>query len=114
MTHPLVKRSRRLGKSLGIDDIPAEVYQHGGEAVLGKPQDLFINYWEKGTLPQDLRDTVDVSLYKNKGEKSDLFELPRHEDSGAVPTPSTRGIQSFSHQHPWHQPKHNGTLHLPG
>ena len=26
----------KVGKPPGIDDIPAEVYQHGGEAVLGK------------------------------------------------------------------------------
>ena len=44
-------------------------YQHGGEAVLNKLQHLFSNCWEKGTLPQDLRDAVIVSLYKNKGEK---------------------------------------------
>ena len=39
--------------------------------MLGKLQDLFTNCWEKGTLPQDLSDAVIVSLYKNKGEKSD-------------------------------------------
>ena len=39
--------------------------------MLDKFQDLFANCWEKGTLPQDLRDAVIVSLYKNKGEKSD-------------------------------------------
>ena len=61
----------KVGKSTGIDGIPAEVYQHGGEAVLDKLHDLFTNCWEKGTLPQDLRDAVTVSLYKNKGEKSD-------------------------------------------
>ena len=61
----------KVDKSSGIDDIPAEVYQHGGEAVLSKLQDLFTNCWEKGSLPQDLRDEVIVSLYKNKGEKSD-------------------------------------------
>ena len=60
-----------VGKPAGIDGIPAEVYQHGREAVLDKLQDLFTNCWEKGTLPQDLRDAVIVSLYKNKGEKSD-------------------------------------------
>ena len=38
--------------------------------MLGKLQDLFTNCWEKGTLPQDFRDAVIVSLYKNKGEKS--------------------------------------------
>ena len=39
--------------------------------MLDKLQDLFTNCWEEGTLPQDLRDAVIVSLYKNKGEKSD-------------------------------------------
>ncbi|WP_419639628.1 hypothetical protein, partial [Thiolapillus sp.] len=58
----------KVGKSPGIDGIPAEVFQHGGEAVLDKLQHLFTNCWEKGTLPQDLRDAVIVSLYKNKGE----------------------------------------------
>ena len=38
---------------------------------LDKLQGLFTNCWEKGTLPQDIRDAVIVSLYKNKGEKSD-------------------------------------------
>ena len=60
----------KVSKSPGIDGIPAEVYQHGGEAVLDKLQDLFTDCWEKGTLPQDLRDAVIVSLYKNEGEKS--------------------------------------------
>ena len=60
-----------MGKSPGIDVISAEVYQHGGEAVLNTLQDLFTNCWEKETLPQDLRDAVIVSLYKNNGEKSD-------------------------------------------
>ena len=61
----------KVGKSPGIDGILAEVYQIGEEAELDKLQDLFTNCWEKGTLPQDLRDAVIVSLYKNKGEKSD-------------------------------------------
>ena len=33
----------KVGKSPGIGGIPAEVYQHGGEAVLDKLQDLFTN-----------------------------------------------------------------------
>ena len=61
----------KVVKSPGIDGIPAEVYQHRGETVLDKLQVLFTNCWEKGTLPQDIRDAVLVSLYKNKGEKSD-------------------------------------------
>ena len=34
-----------VGKSPGIDGIPAEVYQHGGDAVLDKLQDLFTSWW---------------------------------------------------------------------
>ena len=33
--------------------------------------DLFLCCWEQGKLPQDLRDAVIITLYKNKGEKSD-------------------------------------------
>ena len=61
----------KVVKSPGIDGIPAEVYQHSGEAVLDKLQDLFTNCWEKGTLPQGLRDAVILSLYRNTEEKSD-------------------------------------------
>ena len=39
--------------------------------MLNKLQDLFTNCWERGTLPQDPRDAIIVSLYKYKGEKSD-------------------------------------------
>ena len=56
------------GKSLGIDDIPEEIYQHGGEAVLDKLHDLFTSSWGKGTLPQDLREAVNVFPYNKKGE----------------------------------------------
>ena len=43
----------------------------GAEAEFNKLQDLFTNCWEKGTLSQDLRDAVIVSLDKNEGQKSD-------------------------------------------
>ena len=56
----------KVGRSPDIDGTPAEVSQHRGEAVLDKLQDLFTNCWEKGTLPQDLKDAVIVSLYKTR------------------------------------------------
>ena len=40
----------KVGKSPGIDGIPAEVYHHGGDAVLYKLLDVFTNFGEKGTL----------------------------------------------------------------
>ena len=33
-----------------------EVYQHGGEVVLSGLEDLFVSCWERGVLPQDLKD----------------------------------------------------------
>ena len=69
----------KVGKSPDIDGIPAEVCQYGGDAVLDKLQNLFINCWEKRTLPEDFRDVVTVSLCKNEGEKKTrLLKLPRH------------------------------------
>ena len=66
-----------VSKSPGIDGIPAEVNQHGVEAVLDKLQDLFTKCWEKGTLPQYLRDAVIVSVEK-QGRKIRLFKLSIH------------------------------------
>ena len=64
-------RQMKPGKSPGSEGIPAEIYQHGGEVVVSRLQDLFTSCWEQGILPQDLKDAVIISLYKNKGEKSD-------------------------------------------
>ena len=38
------------GKSPGSDGIPAEVYQHGGDALLSRLHDLFTKCWELGVL----------------------------------------------------------------
>lgn len=59
------------GKAPGIDELPAEVYIAGGDIVAEQLTALFSLCWEKGKVPSDLRDAVLVSLYKNKGEKSD-------------------------------------------
>ena len=56
-------------KAPGIDAIPAEVYKHGGDTLVKSLTDLFTVCWAQGTVPQDMRDAVIVSLYKNKGEK---------------------------------------------
>ena len=52
-THKEIRKATmqlRVGKSPCIDGIPAEVNQHGGEAVLDKLQDMFTSCWEKETL----------------------------------------------------------------
>ena len=61
----------KVSKSPGIDGISAEVYQHEGEAVLDKLQ------VETRTLPQDLRDAIILSLYKNQERNIRLFKLLR-------------------------------------
>ena len=44
---------------------------HGGDVLLRRLHDLFTKCLEQRVVPQDLKDAVIVSLYKNKGEKSD-------------------------------------------
>ena len=58
-------------KASGIDGLPAELYKYGGDQLLEKLTSLFTLCWEEGEVPGDLRGAVIVSLYKNKGEKSD-------------------------------------------
>ena len=62
-------RDQRKVADSSIEKIP--FVEHGGEVVVSRPQDLFTSCWEQGILPQDLKDAVIISLYKNKGEKSD-------------------------------------------
>ena len=58
-------------KAARVDGIPPEIWKHGGPALHVKLYDLLFCCWEQGRLPQDLRDAVIITLYKNKGEKSD-------------------------------------------
>ena len=60
----------KCGKAAGVDGIPPEAWKRGGPALHCKLHELFLCCWEQGKLPQDLRDAVIITLYKNKGEKS--------------------------------------------
>ena len=60
----------QTGKSPGPDGIPPEIYKAGGEAIVNRLTSLFQAFWEKGELPQDLKDANIIHLYKNKGEKA--------------------------------------------
>ena len=64
-------RKLKTNKAPGIDGIPAEVYQLGGDLLLKKITSLFQVSRKRGELPDDLRNSIIVSLYKNKSEKSD-------------------------------------------
>ena len=57
-------------KAPGNDDIPPEVIKAGKETSLLKHK-LLLQCWEEGSLPQDMRDVNIITLYKNKGDRSD-------------------------------------------
>ena len=58
-----------IGKAPGPDAIPAEVYKEGGPALILKLTELFQSMWQKGEVPQQLKDASVVHLYKNKGSR---------------------------------------------
>jgi hypothetical protein len=59
------------GKAPGNDDIPAEVLQADKPALMEPLHSLLSRCWEEGTVPQDIGDVNIVTLYKNKGDRSD-------------------------------------------
>ena len=63
--------SKARGKAPGGDGIPAEVLQCAKSTLLHHLYELLCQCWEEGYVPQDMRDANIVTLYKNKGDRSD-------------------------------------------
>jgi hypothetical protein len=59
------------GKAPGKDGIPAEVIKCGGSVLFTHLYDLLCQCWDEGAVPQDMRDANIITLYKNKGDRSD-------------------------------------------
>jgi hypothetical protein len=59
------------GKSPGLDGIPIELLQRGGDKVKSIVYSLIKESWEGTPIPQDWVDGILVSLYKNKGLMSE-------------------------------------------
>ena len=59
------------GKAPGADGIPPEVLKSGKSVLLRPLHSLLCLCWEQGHIPQDMRDANIVTLYKNKGDRSD-------------------------------------------
>ena len=60
------------GKAPGNDGIPPEVIKAGKEtSPLEQLHELLLQCWEEGSVPQDMRDANIITLYKNKGDRSD-------------------------------------------
>ncbi|XP_071954137.1 craniofacial development protein 2-like [Antedon mediterranea] len=61
------------GKAPGKDGIPPEVLKAGSSTLLQKIHELLLQCWEEGSVPQDMRDANIVTLYTNKGDRSDCI-----------------------------------------
>lgn len=60
-----------IGKATGKDSIPPEILKHGKPSILQPLGELLCQCWVKGHIPQNMRDARMVTLYKNKGDRSD-------------------------------------------
>ena len=61
----------RNGKAPGSDGIPAEIYKHGGDALLHCLHALFKFVWQDEEVPQEFKDAAIVPIYKKKGDRFD-------------------------------------------
>ncbi|KAI8510866.1 hypothetical protein Bbelb_117820 [Branchiostoma belcheri] len=60
------------GKAPGSDGIPPEVVKAGKNTALHNHlHELLLQCWEEGAVPQDMRNASIITLYKNKGDRSD-------------------------------------------
>ena len=59
------------GKVPGRDGIPAEVLQCCEETLITELHEILCLCWSEGEVPQNMKDANVVTLYKNKGDRSD-------------------------------------------
>ena len=58
-------------KAPGQDGIPPEIIKSGKGVLIEPLLELLCKCWQEGKVPQDMRNAKIVTLYKNKGERSD-------------------------------------------
>ena len=63
--------SLSAGKAPGMDGIPPDLLKHCKTALLAPLHEVLCKCWQEGAVPQDMRDAKIITLYKNKGERSD-------------------------------------------
>ena len=64
------------GKAPGKDGIPAEVVNCCKETLITELHEIVCLCWSEGEVPQYMRDANVVTLYKNKGDRSDCNNYP--------------------------------------
>jgi hypothetical protein len=57
-------------KSPGSDQIPAELYQAGGETLVSVIQKLITSIWNKEEMPDQWKESIIVLIHKT-GDKTD-------------------------------------------
>lgn len=59
------------GKAPGMDGIPAEIFKAVGPVALESFLSLLTSIWEEEVIPKEFRNATVISLFKNKGSKTD-------------------------------------------
>jgi len=59
------------GKAPDSDGIPSDLIKHFKTTQLLPLHEVLCQCWQEDAVPQDMRDATIVTLYRNKGERSD-------------------------------------------
>lgn len=59
------------GKAPGSDGIPPDLIKHCKTTLLLPLHEVLCQCWQEGSVPQDMKDAKIITIYKNKGERSD-------------------------------------------
>ena len=65
--------SLAAGKAPGSNSIPPDLIKHCKTTLLQSLHAVLCQCWREGAVPQDMRDARIVTLYKNKGERSNCY-----------------------------------------
>ena len=57
-------KQMKCNKASGGDGIPAEVYKHGGAALVRHLHRIFLKIWKTEEVPQELKDASIVTIFK--------------------------------------------------
>ena len=58
-------------KAPGLDELPAEIFKHGGREIRAKLHYLFCKIWKEEVVPTDFTEAAIVNIFKKKGDRAD-------------------------------------------
>ncbi|VDM02800.1 unnamed protein product [Schistocephalus solidus] len=83
------------GKAPQSDEIPPEIYKNGWPRLMVEPTTILQKFWHQGQVPQNIKDSTIVRLYKQKGNRvtdnvtvSEAFEVTIGVKRGCVLVPT--------------------------